>query len=75
VLAEIKPCAKSDARFAIRMAMGQLLDYQQRHRANPIHLLVVLEVKPDTEDTELAIMNGFGIAYPWGAGFVLKWPS
>jgi hypothetical protein len=75
VLAEVKPCGRSDARFAVRTAMGQLLDYQQRHPARRTHLLVVLKVKPYTEDIELAIKNGFGIAYPWGAGFVLKWPS
>jgi len=75
VLAEIKPCCKSDARFAIRTAMGQLLDYQHRHTEKLTELLVVLEVKPDPQDIDLAIKNRFGISYPWGAGFVLKWPT
>ena len=74
VLAEIKPCEKSDARFAIRTAIGQLFDYQQRHSENPINLLIVLQIKPTPEDAELAMKNGFGIAYPRGAGFILKWP-
>jgi hypothetical protein len=74
VLAEVKPCDESSARFAIRTAMGQLLDYQQKHKGSPKHLLVVLEVKPNAEDFALAIKNGFGIAYPWRSKFILKWP-
>jgi hypothetical protein len=74
VLAEVKPCNKSDARFAIRTAMGQLLDYQQRHQAKPINLLVVLEVKPTNDDIELALKNRFGVAYPRRNRFALEWP-
>lgn len=74
VLAEIKPCDKSDARFAVRTAMGQLLDYEQRHSMPKVHLLVVLETKPSAEDNELAIENGFGIAYPRAGRFIIKWP-
>lgn len=73
VLAELKPCEAADARYSVRTAMGQLLDYRQRHEGAP-SLLVVLEVRPTDEDSALALGNGFGIAYPRGGRFVLRWP-
>ncbi len=73
VLAEIKPCDRSDARYAVRTAMGQLLDYRQRHKKKEVHLLIVLEIKPSDEDIDLAVRNGFGIAYPRAQRFALKW--
>lgn len=73
-LAEIKPCDKSNARFAIRTAMGQLLDYQQRTDGDP-SLLVVIEVMPTKEDKALAVSNGIGIAYPNKNEFTIVWPK
>ena len=73
VLAEVKPCDVSDARFAVRTAMGQLLDYRQRQLVQQPRLLMVLEVEPSSEDARLATSNGFGIAYPRGQNFALEW--
>ena len=73
VLAELKPCGSEDVRYSVRTAMGQLLDYRQRHGGTP-SLLVVLEVRPTDEDSAVALANGFGIAYPRGRRFVLRWP-
>jgi hypothetical protein len=75
VLAEVKPCDKTDARFAIRTAMGQLLDYKQRHSNQAQALLVVLEIRPSNEDINLALSNGFGVSYPKGTNFILRWPK
>jgi hypothetical protein len=75
VLAEVKPCEKADGRFAVRTAMGQLLDYRHRHSDQAAALLVVLEARPSDEDIDLALSNGFGISYPRGEKFVFKWPS
>jgi len=74
VLAEIKPCDSESTRYAIRTAMGQLLDYRQRAR-DDVSLLVVVEVKPCDEDLALAISNGFGIAFPSKRGFKIVWPT
>ncbi|CAH2394130.1 hypothetical protein MES4922_10043 [Mesorhizobium ventifaucium] len=74
ILAEIKPCELANARYAIRTAMGQLLDYRQRAKEN-MSLLIVLEKKPNEEDQLLAISNGFGIAYPITGKFELFWPG
>ena len=72
VLVEVKPCDDNSARYAIRTAMGQLLDYQQRE-ALVTMLMVVIEVKPNKEDRSLAISNGFAIAYPIKKAFkILK---
>lgn len=74
ILAEIKPCERESARYAIRTAMGQLLDYRQRAKRDTL-LLIVIETKPTDEDRVLATSNGFGIAYPVRDKFEVFWPS
>jgi len=73
ILAEIKPCERSNARYAIRAAIGQLLDYRQRTKEDS-SLLIVVEAKPKQEDRLLATSNGFGIAYPVEDSFKVFWP-
>jgi hypothetical protein len=65
----------ADARFAVRTAIGQLLDYKQRHSDPDAALLVVLETRPSDEDIDLALTNGFGVAYPRATKLVLRWPA
>lgn len=73
VLVEVKPCEQANVRFAVRTAMGQLLDYAQRWRGT-VDKLVVVEQRPSPEDQELALVNGFGIGYPEGDSFQIEWP-
>lgn len=74
VLAEIKPTEPQTIRFAIRAAIGQLLDYCQGHRGDP-RLLVVVECEPTNQnDILLATDNGFGLAWPNGKKFDFRWP-
>ncbi|MDF0585040.1 hypothetical protein [Bradyrhizobium yuanmingense] len=73
-LVEIKPCDKASARYAIRTAIGQLLDYRQRANAD-VSLLIVLETAPSNEDRSLATQNGFGVAYPLRGTFEFLWPT
>lgn len=74
VLAEIKPCTRENARFAIRTAIGQLYDYAQTED-DASKLLIVTEIKPKPKDQQLALENGFGIAFPKKTGFKIKWPK
>lgn len=75
VLVEVKPCEEDTARFAIRTALGQLLDYRQSASGAP-GLLIVLEIKPTEErDIQLALSNNVAIAWPKGKGFTLRWPG
>lgn len=74
VLVEVKPCERASARYAIRTAIGQLLDYRQRASGDE-SLLIVLEVKPDEEDRLLATSNDFGIAFPVKSAFKIVWPN
>ena len=74
VLVEIKPCERTNARYTIRMAMGQLLDYRQRTKGE-LSLLIVIEVEPNDQDRLLATANGFGIAYPSKGTFRVIWPT
>lgn len=74
VLVEIKPCESANARYAIRTAMGQLLDYRQRAKGK-LSMLIVIEVEPSDHDQFLATTNGFGIAYPSKGTFKVVWPN
>ena len=74
VLAEIKPCETESARYAIRTAMGQLLDYRQRTNGD-VSLLIVVEARPSEEDLALATSNGFGIAFQSKRSFKIVWPT
>lgn len=74
VLAEVKPTEPQTMRFAIRAAIGQLLDYCQSHNDDP-RLLVVVECEPNRpDDILLATDNGFGLAWPVGKRFEFRWP-
>jgi hypothetical protein len=73
VFAEVKPCQLKNARYAIRTAMGQLLDYRHRVQEKAC-MLIVLEVKPKSNDLDLAISNGFGVAYLTQQRFKFLWP-
>lgn len=75
VLVEVKPSDPADVRFAIRTAMGQLLDYRQRSLGRP-NLLIVVDAEPKSKsDTLLALSNGFGIAFRSAKGFKIVWPN
>lgn len=71
VLVEVKPCEPANCRYAIRTAMGQLLDYDQRDEGKNTRMIVV-GVRPGKEDIELATGNGFSIAYPSGKSFKIE---
>lgn len=74
VLVEVKPTEPVTVRFAIRIAMGQLLDYQQR--ASGRHaLLIVIDDEPTGDDAQLALTNGFGLAWRTGRSFTYAWPN
>lgn len=72
VLVEIKPTDPSTVRFAIRSAMGQLLDYRQRASGDS-GLLIVVDDEPTAEDMNLAFVNGFALAWRSGTSFALRW--
>ncbi|WP_444460083.1 hypothetical protein [Rhodobacter capsulatus] len=73
VLVEVKPTEPATIRFAIRTAIGQLLDYRQRV-AGQHALLIVIEDEPADEELRLALSNGFGLAWRCGSTFKYAWP-
>jgi hypothetical protein len=74
VLVEVKPTDIGTSRYAIRTAIGQLLDYRQRASDNS-RLLIVIDREPDhAQDKALAHDNGFGLAWRVGRDFVFAWP-
>ncbi|WP_448662821.1 hypothetical protein ACG3SL_19600 [Sphingomonas sp. CJ20] len=75
VMVEVKPTDQGSQRYAIRTAIGQLLDYRQHQLWNGRQLIVVENPVDGTDDLALALDNGFGIAWPKGKkGFVIRWP-
>ncbi|BAK67297.1 hypothetical protein SLG_26220 [Sphingobium sp. SYK-6] len=74
VLAGITPTEPATVRFAIRAAIGQLLDFHQRAKGNPAKLIVI-DDQPCKEDMELALVSGFGIAWRSGKSVDCRWPK
>ena len=63
------------ARYAIRAAIGQLYDYRHKAKADP-SLLIILGSEPtDANDKDLALSNGFGLAWRQSSkNFTMTWP-
>lgn len=74
VLVEVKPTEPTTVRFAIRTAMGQLLDYYQKASGDPA-LLIVIDDEPSQEEIRLALSNGFGVSWRKGREFESVWPN
>lgn len=75
VMVEIKPADPANVRFAIRTAIGQLLDYQQHQQWTGRRLIVVGAEVTRADDLALALDNGFGLAWEVDqGGFELRWP-
>ncbi len=76
VMVEVKPTEQATVRFAIRTAIGQLIDYQQQQQWSGKQLIVVSNEVESAEDRALALENGFGLAWPAGkGGFKIIWPT
>lgn len=76
VMVEVKPTEASTVRYAIRTAMGQLLDYEQHQQWTGRLLIVVETPVTGADDRSLALSNGFGLAWPdEDQGFKVIWPS
>ncbi|QAB01169.1 hypothetical protein DC439_25605 (plasmid) [Agrobacterium tumefaciens] len=76
VMVEIKPTEAATVRYAIRTAMGQLLDYQQHQQWTGRKLIVVETPVTGADDRALALGNGFGLAWPEeDIGFQVIWPT
>ncbi len=76
VMVEVKPTEPSTLRYAIRTAIGQLLDYRQQQRWRHKQLIVVETEITRAEDKALALENGFGLAWPDRQNsFRIIWPD
>ncbi|MER9173546.1 hypothetical protein NKH72_07990 [Mesorhizobium sp. M0955] len=76
VMVEIKPADAATMRFAIRAAIGQLLDYRQHQRWTGRQVILVGAKVTSKNDLSLAFDNGFGLAWPIGTGgFEIRWPD
>ncbi|MBV9929721.1 MAG: hypothetical protein JO013_02100 [Alphaproteobacteria bacterium] len=75
VMVEVKPTEASTVRFAIRTAIGQLLDYRQDQGWTGPQLILVETEVTRADDLRLAFDNGFGLAWPSGRGFEVVWPD
>ncbi|MCT7667416.1 hypothetical protein [Shinella kummerowiae] len=76
VMVEVKPTEPSTVRFAIRIAIGQLLDYRQHQGWTGDQLIVVETEVVNADDKGLAHENGFGLAWPLDKdNFHVMWPD
>jgi hypothetical protein len=76
VMVEVKPTEPVSVRYAIRTAIGQLMDYKQNQQWTGRLLIVVSDEVQRAEDRALALENGFGLAWPdKRIGFKFIWPA
>lgn len=76
VMVEVKPAEPENVRFAIRTAIGQLLDYKQHQQWNGRQLVLVGTEVANVEDRKLALDNGFGLAWPDKTKkYEIVWPT
>ena len=76
VMVEVKPTEPNTLRFAIRTAIGQLLDYKQHQQWTGRQLILVENEVKNADDVQLAFVNGFGLAWPIGENkFKICWPT
>lgn len=75
VMVEVKPSDATNTRYAIRTAIGQLLDYRQEQDWTGPQLIVVGAKVSNEGEIRLAIDNGFGLAWPLKRGFKIVWPG
>jgi hypothetical protein len=73
ILCEVKPCTPETVRFAVRAAMGQLLDYRQSFAGAAMQ--IVLSKKPASRELDLALSNNFSVAFPSDRSFHIEWPK
>ncbi|KQZ88876.1 hypothetical protein ASD62_05730 [Phycicoccus sp. Root563] len=64
---EVVEAKSSSSREAVRMALGQILDYCH-HVADVRAATVLLPARPDSDLLELAARLGVGVTYPSGEG-------
>ncbi len=69
VFAELKPTEVVPPRFAIRVAVGQLLEHRHRLDANA-KLIMVISTKPDQDEVSFVKSLGMGLSYWSGTTFV-----
>lgn len=75
VMVEVKPTDRPNLRFAIRAAIGQLLDYRQDQGWTGRQLIVVETEVTRADDLRLAFDNRFGLSWPSDRGFEIVWPD
>lgn len=76
VMVEVKPADAATVRYALRAAIGQLLDYRQHQRWKGRQMILVGAEIVASDDLSLAFDNGFGVAWPVDKkGFEIRWPT
>ena len=70
VIAEVKPCEQGEAKYAIRNAIGQILEYQYFHEDKAIPM-IVLGGRPSKE--QIDFLTKLNIEVCWRQGKTFKW--
>lgn len=72
IIAELKPAVEGETRFAIRIAVGQVLEYRHFKRRNS-HPMIVLGSKPSRKELEFVISLGISCGWKAGDTFTITW--
>jgi hypothetical protein len=72
VIAELKPASRGETRFALRIAIGQVLEYRHFIKSHA-HPMIVLGSKPLPKEVEFVTALGISCAWKAGQSFGLEW--
>ncbi|MES5097825.1 hypothetical protein ABUK73_06310 [Agrobacterium sp. BA1120] len=72
IVAELKPASEGETKFAIRIAIGQVLEYRHFNRRDS-HPIIVLGSKPRPKELEFVISLGISCGWKANDTFTIKW--
>lgn len=72
IVAELKPTVQGETKFALRIAIGQVLEYRHFHKPNS-HPLIVLGSKPHPKEVEFVTSLGISCAWKANNTFMTSW--
>ncbi|MBE0530532.1 MAG: hypothetical protein IH626_06850 [Rhodospirillales bacterium] len=74
VIAELKPAEPGETKYAIRFAIGQVLEYRHALHSKAMPM-IILGAKPSDSERDFVGSLGIALAWPDRKSFKLDWPS
>jgi hypothetical protein len=74
VIAELKPAKPNETCYAIRIGVGQVLEYRHYLSKNKDVPMIVLGAEPKPREKDFVSSIGIALGWQTGTGFEINWP-